>query len=360
MKIIYFAHFHKNMPGVVKKIEQTVNALNEIGYDASANIVGVSGMRGHSIAFSSIFSASADVLIIRSTLFSMPFHWLAIFWQRLRGTKIVIDVPTPITNVWEETRQRAGIGRLGRWIRLLILALVYPWVLWVAHIILQYSDESPYFSLGLKDKIIKQTNGVDVDKIRERAMIPDWPASNFVLIAVANISNWHGYDRAIRGIARYVSLASDSLPKPKLLIVGDGDARDDLEDLADKLQVRKYVLFQGIKEGEELDQLFEYSHVAISSLGLYRIKLESASVLKSREYSARGIPIISAGADSDFEPLPNFVFQVGNSDDPIDVFSIIEWYDKLSASPDLTKTIRSFAQERLDLKNKLNFLRDFT
>jgi hypothetical protein len=78
-----------------------------------------------------------------------------------------------------------------------------------------------------------------------------------------------------------------------------------------------------------------------------------ASSLKSREYTARGIPFIMAGYDLDFDPIPDFVHCVSNSDEKIDFQAILNWFQRISQDHNLNKKIRDYAVKNLDFQIKL-------
>jgi hypothetical protein len=63
-----------------------------------------------------------------------------------------------------------------------------------------------------------------------------------------------------------------------------------LKNLASRLRINDHIIFHGFVHGKELDRLFEQNHIAVGSLGIHRIGLNQLSILKAREYCARGIP----------------------------------------------------------------------
>lgn len=356
-KIRYFAHFDQFVfLGIEKKIKQTVKSLKNLGYNAESIIVSNLGFKSHWKMLILLFKANADLLILRSTVSSMPILVFAIIWQRLVGTRIIIEIPTPVTIVLKEIKMLKKGGTLANKLRLSITSLSFPWVLYPAHRIIQYAPESYYFSFGLKNKMKLHTNGIDVSSIPGRSCFPVWPSNEFVMIGVASLAPWHGYDRIIRGIADYLLRNKNSEIVPKMIIVGDGEVRSEWQELAKNLKICDNIEFVGFKKAGKLNNLFNQAHMAIASIGLYRKGLNMASDLKSREYAARGLPFVSSGRDIDFEPLPEFIYKVENGDESINIEKIIEWYSNY-AEPSITisgKKIRKFAEERLDYKNKIS------
>ena len=350
--IVYIARNNKKLfPGVQKKIEQVVGALNRMGHDAASKIAD-SSPRVESLkqCLFAITSGRRDIIILRNDIF-MPLFLLPLMWQKINGKKIIIDVPTPLCIVLNEIDGSQGT-RFKKNIRKLIIRLAFPWSLWVADKVIHYAPESKYFSIGLEKKIQISGNGVDVSQIKMRSKKPEWPSQQFVMIGVASLADWHAFDRVIIGIANYFKENPESIIKPKFIIVGDGQVRANWQKLALDLGLNSVVHFAGYKTGKELDDLFEEAHVAISSLGLYRKKLKTASDLKSRDYSARGIPFAKGGGDMDFDPIPDFIFEVENSNDPLPVNKLIAWYEELCKKDSVFEGIREFALENLDFSRK--------
>lgn len=104
-RIIYLARWSESASiGVINKIKNTTSALSANGYQAGHNIIPKSGVVGHCLLPLAILVSRADLLIIRSTAYSMLLCFLPMLIQRLMGTKIVIDVPTPLVSVLEEIK----------------------------------------------------------------------------------------------------------------------------------------------------------------------------------------------------------------------------------------------------------------
>ena len=67
-----------------------------------------------------------------------------------------------------------------------------------------------------------------------------------------------------------------------------------------------FIIFKGTLSLNQIYPLYENSHIAIGSIGLHRKKMMYHSELKSREYTAIGIPFISTGIDLDFSNEEKF------------------------------------------------------
>ena len=272
--------------------------------------------------------------------------------KRLMGQYIIIDMPSPIITALDEIRMQAFSSR-SKIIRLLVVIFSFPWVLYPANKVLQYSYESSYFLFGIRNKTQLIANGIDVSSIALQKKISDWPVNKFVLIGVASLASWHGFDRIIRGIAEYYETKTDDRPDIEFLIVGDGAIRNEWEQLVNHLKLTTHVKFLGYLSGEKLNNSFENAHIGISSIGAYRKGLKLASDLKSREYTARGIPFLSSVADPDFSRQTEFVLRVKNDNSSIVIADVITWYSEISRKKMPGALIRNYAEENLDFHVKI-------
>lgn len=201
-------------------------------------------------------------------------------------------------------------------------------------------------------KTLKITNGIDVEKFRKKAITKK--EKELHLIGVANVSIWHGYDRVIRGLYEYYK----RMPKMKVYfhVVGEGVELSNLKKLSEKLGVGDYVLFHGFKTGEELDKLFDLSDVAVGSLGLHRIGLKNASIIKLREYCARGIPFVITANDEDFINF-EFMLKISSDENPLDIREVINFYERIK-NTDYVINMRDYAMKNLSWKSKMKILVD--
>ena len=304
-------------PGVYKKIQSTVTAANNIGVDAEARIFSTSICGAIDLA-RALAKDKVDLIYIRyyDKLFFIIFPLL--FFKRILGTKIIIDVPTPIVTTLKEM-QISGLGWAHRVVKTGLVYLAGSLPLLSANRIVQYATEGAWFSLGLKGKTVLIGNSIEMD-----GLCPTFGVQNddeLNLIAVAQVAEWHGFDRLIRALGRIRSMAC--APTIKMKIVGDGDALPDLKSLASDLGVEDLIEFTGVLTGKDLDNAFANMDIGVSSLGLYRIGLKEASPLKTREYMGRGLCVIAAGADPDFDRNSKFRFEVSNSNEIDSVINLL-------------------------------------
>ena len=171
-------------------------------------------------------------------------------------------------------------------------------------------------------------------------------------IVVASMSYWHGYDRLIKGIA----LINEKERKKVIIdMVGDeGDGSLSVwKEMIKKYKLSENFVFHGRVEGKALDQIFDIADVGISSLGMYRAGYKTASVLKLREYAARGLPFVYAHDD----PLLNenlwFALKVPNDDRSINIIQIIKFINEVSSNEGFSEEIRNYAKNYMSWESQL-------
>lgn len=109
------------------------------------------------------------------------------------------------------------------------------------------------------------------------------------------VRDWHGVDRVLHWMAR-----AGSPGNARLLVVGDGPARADLERLAGELGLRSRVRFTGVIPRDEVP-----AHVAAFDVALQPAVVAYASPLKLFEYLALGKAIVAPRQPNIEEVLTN-------------------------------------------------------
>lgn len=116
--------------------------------------------------------------------------------------------------------------------------------------------------------------------------------------------------------------------------------------------------------GDRLDAMYDLADIAIECLGMYRKNMSISSSLKSREYLAKGLPIV-AGCKNDVINEKNpfkYYLEVPNDDSAIDVEKIIEFYDQIYSTQSrqqVISEIRKFAEDNIDLKVTMKKIIDY-
>lgn len=346
IKVEYYSLIdYEKSPGVAKKLNNAVKALNNIGYNALGCFFNISLLGVTKMLFSALRS-NADVVFFRYSLLFAPLMSLVTLVLRLRGKKVVTDIPTPrVVLAREISSEKKPIS----YIKSFILLISGPWVLWPSNKVIQYAGESDWFSFGLKKKTILLGNGVVVEDLPLSSSCKT-ESNALEIIAVALIAYWHGYDRLLRAI----DLLGDEYRNCiHVTIVGDGDELSNLQKLSSELGLSN-VHFTGMLSGQQLDEIYDKAHVGVSSLGLHRKGIFEASDLKTREYVARGLLVLGSGKDADFND--NSLFRkVVPCDESIE--PIVEQLKALMTEtlPD-KNLVRAFAKSQVSMESKMKLI----
>lgn len=111
--------------------------------------------------------------------------------------------------------------------------------------------------------------------------------------------------------------------------------------------------FCGFQDKEFISRAYDSADIAVGSLGLFRIGLNTSSILKIREYALAGIPFITAGYDPDFQEDMPFRFLVPNDESISPIVNVLERFP--SARKTFTdEDIRKYAIENLSLESKFD------
>lgn len=185
-------------------------------------------------------------------------------------------------------------------------------------------------------------NGIEVSTVPARV----GPAASDAvhIIGLASMCRWHGYDRVISGMA-----AIREEIRPVFHLVGsdgDGSLRR-WKQLVEQLDLGDNVIFEGVLKGDALNAMVNRCHLAVGSLGLHRIGINSASTLKSREYMARGIPFVYSSPDPTLGDGAPGCKQLSGGEGAIDMLPVLDFVLDLESEEGLSDAMRDFALRNL-------------
>lgn len=175
------------------------------------------------------------------------------------------------------------------------------------------------------------------------------------IVGLANLQNWHGYDRIIKGIYEYKHKSLSNI-KVFFHIVGDNQPEyNNLKLLTDKLNLKNEIVFHGRLNNLEIKSLFKKMDIGVDSLARHRSGVNYNCSIKSKEYTAMNLPFIKSHSDDSFENL-NFVKTIEADESPVDIEDLIDWKKKMG---DFEMSIhdyaiKNFAWEK-QFKNIVNF-----
>ena len=176
------------------------------------------------------------------------------------------------------------------------------------------------------------------------------------LIAVSSMLPHHGYDRIIKGAKHYHDTTKSNMIK--LYLVGDGPELHKYKKMVEDYHLEDIVVFSGRLNGKSLDDLFDISTAAISSLGLHRLGLSVVSTLKIREYVSRGLPVIYSTTDEVLEGK-SFGLEFPADESPIDLDTVIAFVKSMYQNKDINNQIRKETFDLCDMTVVMKPVKDY-
>ena len=177
------------------------------------------------------------------------------------------------------------------------------------------------------------------------------------LLCLANsFEAWQGLDRVLAGLQNYSSA------KPFLQLAVVGNVSPQHLSLSCRLRSNAYVKvdFLGRLYGPALEELFGVSHMAFSSLALFRKGMKEACALKTREFMARGLPFVIGYHDPDLDEIADeFFLPVSADDSPVNIDEVVAFAERILNQKGVSESMREFAEKRLDWKIKIQQMWDF-
>lgn len=327
-KYLYIAQWNFSLGnGITNKIASQVEALNQINptdlclieddklsFNGKSVISKSNSLFGRLIKYKCLYSLikknNYDFLYVRHIPGFNSVLFFIITLLVKSKIKINIEIPTyPFSSEDKSSRLLSFIS------------------LWVEKNYKRTINSITYMGTSCKKiwgiDAIEFDNGVCIEnyKLLEKNKLDDC----MHIIGVGSLDYWHGYDRIINGIAK-------SEVNVIFHVVGDGKELNSLKKLAIKLGVEDNVIFHGKLHSHKLDSVFEICHMAIDSLGRHRSGNNYNSSIKSKEYTARGIPFIQSHIDKALINA-NFVLKVPADEEAIDFQHILQWYKGMNMTP---------------------------
>ncbi len=367
--VIDFENWEKD--GVCKKIISQVNVFREEGYDVETcyllhgdtyiNSKGVSKFIGHKkglinkgtlcrYVYDYILAKNYDVVYIRYGFAEKEFYHLLKQFRKISKTVILEIATYPYDKEFSVGWDR----KVALWLDKLYRNRMKKYI----DRVVTFSNDSQIFGIPA----IKIVNGVDFNKIKIRNIKSKDDTIN--LIAVASMSRWHGYDRFLNGLGEYYR--SGGKRKVVIHLVGNGEEIPVYKDIVSEYHLSENVVFYGAKSGEELDQIYDKCSIAVASLALHRLNVFLASTLKTREYAAKGLPIITS---SEIDIFPSdkcsFICKFSEDEQNINIEQVINFYDCIynkSGERETAEQIRNYARKICDMdvsmKKVLTFIQE--
>lgn len=283
-----------------------------------------------------------DVCYIRYDFSDSKFIWL-LKTLKTRCKKIVLELPT---YPYEAENSKGVLNRVK-----INVDKIYRTQLrkYVDYIITFYDGYKELFGIP----VIVIPNGFDFSTMS--LVESELPTDGIHLIAVSSMREWHGYERMIEGLKAYYKEEKD--PENFILhLVGNGRDYGKYKALVEQYHLEPHVIMEGAMHGAELDKLYEKCAIGIDSLARHRSGITVLSSLKSREYGAKGLPMINSCKIDIIEDNFPYLLMVPADESPTDMKAVAMFYHKCFdgvTRQEVGKSIRAYIESKSSMKATL-------
>ena len=207
---------------------------------------------------------------------------------------------------------------------------------------------------------VRFSNGIKVDEIsiRKPTIMNN---DEIYMCAIATLNPWQGYERIIQGMHKYYDEGGSR--KVSLHIVGDGSELQYYKKLTQQLNLHDRVFFHGRLYGEKLDEIYNCADLGLDAFGRYKTDNSISTSLKSREYLAKGLPIVSGCKVDILDSESPYYLEFKGDSSPIDINRIIEFYDDIYKSGlrkvEVSEKIRNYAYNVCDVSKTMEQINRF-
>lgn len=228
--------------------------------------------------------------------------------------------------------------------------------------VVTYSNDSIIWGVPT----IKISNAINYRESCRKKIMCELKDSTIEIIACAQLCFWHGYDRAIKGLSDYYKRKEQDRIRILLHIVGNGDELKNYKAIVSENHLEEWVIFHGSLHGDALDQIYDRCVIGLDSMGRHRSGVYYNSSLKSKEYLARGLMVISGvSTELDYDESFKYYMRIPADDSNLDFTVVVEWFNNLmqQESLDLIQTkIMDYAEKKFDysvaMKPVLTFIKE--
>jgi hypothetical protein len=364
MILHYIISPYETSAGVQKKINQQIEALNIHNIQVEKLILPPISLPSFTGSIQKIFGFPLLFLIVLCNDYYQNLYLIRLFQTLPSDHAIYMRMPVPSLMTWiffKKNQQRMIIvEHQSRELREYLVKgnFLYPLLDWIfggairSYISIQIAVTSEVIQYQMcrnpqrkVTQFLVISNGIDTNIAPVRTLVPTLNKS-IEMIFLGDIKYWHGIDRMISGLEHYSGVYNISF-----IIYGHNSHHTtQLSRINNpKVQVQLYPFVSGIG----LNQIFETAHIAISSLGVHRIRIKEISSLKSREYCSRGIPFIFSTADPDFSHNFPYALEFPADNNPIQIEQIFNFLEEIYQDDKFSHKMHEYAEYHLKWAKKL-------
>lgn len=188
-------------------------------------------------------------------------------------------------------------------------------------------------------------NGFDFSQV---SLSPRTLGSVIHIVSVAQTVFGHGYQYMIAGLRDYYANGGTE----NILYHMVGNVLAQHKKAVKDAHLEEHVVFHGRQSGEALYNIYRSCGLGLNVLGVPTDGNPRSSSLKSREYAALGLPIVSS-LPLDFLPEDYpYLCVLPAANEPVDVAQIVRFYHQVYDRTDpnrVAASIRAFSIDRCDM-----------
>lgn len=342
--VVFFSNNHDSS-GVINKMSSISNSIIQLGF--KSNIINIESISFFEDAVSLIKLSFKlkDVAYLRYNNSKNFIFFIALIILKIRGVKIILDIPTPIINFLKEISISKSTF-FKKNVIILSTLILGPLPFIISNLNIHYAHENWYFRLFNKKNLLIG-NGIN-----SKYYIPSKIICKKIIkhkfLTIANLAPWHGIDRALLSLSK-VNYDFE------YNIIGSGQELNNLKNIVKDLDLGKKVFFRGFLKKKDYLKYLHSSTLGIGSLAWDRVGVKTSSTLKNREYISSGIPCVFSTYDPDISSS-SFGFEILQDQSSIDYFFMnIKFFFKGMPEKPL---FFDFAKKELDMKVKLKLILD--
>ena len=198
--------------------------------------------------------------------------------------------------------------------------------------------------IKLPDNWIPFHNGIDISQYSVTPVPPLKDRVDFLI--VANMADWHRYDRMIRAMQDYTGKYILHLT----VIAPENETVNRLRELVKKYGLNEKVEFVGKKDTHEIREIAKDCHIGVGQLSWSTDCSPQINTLKTKDYCAMGLPFVTSCRDTSFEPDFPYAYVLKKMDDELILSDVIDWYEKIHSNPGYRQEMYDYAKENLQFK----------
>lgn len=277
----------------------SINIINNIGYLFFALIKGLSLNRIH------------DFEIIHSNTYTPALVGKILSFFLKKSFIITIhDIYLINKKFWINWSNQKGISNLNRFIAPLFEKLILSLSPNFIHTVSETSKKD--IKKYVNNKIVVIPNGINIEEYKSISKVRNNKKSTKSVLFIGRLV----FYKNVQTIIRAFKIVLNSLPEYKLIIIGDGPYKSNLENMS--LNYTHKIIFKG-----RISDKLKYKYLSESSLLLMPSTVEGFGIVVLEAYAYKK-PVIS----SNIMPLPEIVIN-GITGYNVNPYDHKEWADKI-------------------------------